>query len=377
MLAPTIEPLERRTLLSATPTSIAVSDSSSSVVYGQAVNLTANVSASSSPPSQGNVAFFDNGASLGTAAVTSGVATLDNVDLPAGTEVITASYVDSSGNFASSSTVVGPQSTIETVAGGALQNGLPAVDTSISPQAVAIDSSGDLFIADNTLDVVFEVSHATGVVTTVAGNGTADFSGDGGPATAAELNDPEGVAVDSSGDLFIADRGNNRIREVDHSTGIITTVAGNGTSGFSGDGGPATAAEIQPPQGVAVDSLGDLFIADNNNERIREVDHATGVITTVAGNGTFGFSGDGGAATAAEFRGPTSVAVNSSGDIFIADLLNDRIREVDLATGVITTATGNGTRAFSGDGGPATAAEVDSPQYLATDSSGDLFIADY
>ena len=151
-----------------------------------------------------------------------------------------------------------------------------------------MDAAGDLFIADTGNNRIREVNLATGVITTVAGNGTCGYSGDNGPATAAELDDPTGVAVDSAGDLFIADSGNNRIREVNHATGVITTVAGNGTAGYSGDNGPATAAELTSPNGVAVDSAGDLFIADTGNDRIREVNHATGVITTVAGNGTCG-----------------------------------------------------------------------------------------
>ncbi len=294
--------LEQRVLLSATPTSIAVSASSSSVVYGQSVNLTGAVSASPSAPSEGTVVFFDGGSSLGTAPVSSGVATLDNVRLPAGADLITASYVDPGGAFASSSTTIGPNSTIETVAGGGLQSGLPALDASISPKAVAVDLSGDLFVADNALNVVFEVHHATGVATIVAGNGTAGFSGDGGLAAEAELSDPEGVAVDSSGELFIADTYNNRVRKVDLATGVISTVAGNGTFGVSGDGGPATAAELDGPR--ALRSIRRATCSSPTNGRIREVDHATGIITTVAGNGTAGFSGDGGPATAAELNIP-------------------------------------------------------------------------
>ncbi|HVX63285.1 MAG TPA: DUF4214 domain-containing protein, partial [Pirellulales bacterium] len=164
-----------------------------------------------------------------------------------------------------------------------------------------------------------------GLITTVAGNGTAGFSGDGGPATAAELIGPTDVAVDSSGDLFIAD---GYIREVNLATGIITTVAGNGLTGFNGDGGPATAAEFDNPTGISVDSSGNLFIADSGNNRIREVNLATGIITTVAGNGTAGFSGDGGPAAEAELSRPNGIAVDSSGDLFIADSSNNRIRKM-------------------------------------------------
>ena len=209
--------------------------------------------------------------------------------------------------------------------------------------------------------MVREVVKATGDIITVAGDGTAGYSGDGGPATAAELNSPLDIAVDSAGDLFIADTGNNVIREVVKATGDIITVAGNGTAGYSGDGGPATAAELDSPRGLAVDSAGDLFIADNGNNVIREVVKATGDIITVAGNGTAGYSGDGGPATAAELNAPIGVAVDSAGDLFIADYGNNVIREVVKATGDIITVAGNGTAGYSGDGGPATAAELNGP----------------
>ena len=160
-----------------------------------------------------------------------------------------------------------------------------------------MDASGDLFIADTGNNVIREVVQATGNIITVAGNGTAGYSGDGGPATSAQLNSPRGVAVDASGNVFIADTGNNVIREVVQATGNIITVAGNGSAGYSGDGGAATSAQLNVPYDVAVDQNGDLFIADTGNNVIREVVQATGNIITVAGTGTAGYSGDGGAAT--------------------------------------------------------------------------------
>ena len=244
------------------------------------------------------------------------------------------------------------------------------------PDDVAVDSAGDLFIADMNNNVIREVVKATGDIITVAGNGTAGYSGDNGPATAAELDSPRGVAVDSAGDVFFADTRNNVIREVVKATGDIITVAGNGKAGYSGDNGPATAAELNSPNTVAVDSAGDLFIADANNNAIREVVKATGDIITVAGNGTAGYSGDNGPATAAELNGPTGVAVDSVGDLFIADNGNNRVREVVKATGDIITVAGNGTAGYSGDNGPATAAELNGPGRVAVDSAGDLFIAD-
>ena len=245
-----------------------------------------------------------------------------------------------------------------------------------SPDGVVWSSSGDLFIADSGNDVVREVNLTTGIITTIAGNGTGGYSGDGDQATAAELNAPGGLALDSSGDLFIADSGNNVVREVNLNTGIITTVAGNGTADYSGDGDQATAAELNSPEGVALDNSGDLFIADSSNNAIREVNLKTGIITTIAGDGTADYSGDNGQATAAELNFPNGVAVNTSGDLFVADGDNNVIREVDLKTGIITTVAGNSTAGYSGDGGLATAAELNGPGAIALDSSGDLFVAD-
>ena len=267
--------------------------------------------------------------------------------------------------------------------GGYSGDGGPAVGSELSAtNDVVVDSQGDLFIADTGNQVIREVNGLTGVITTIAGNGTLGFSGDGGPATSAMLAVPTGVALDGKGDLFIADENNNRIREVNLSTGVITTVAGNGTAGFSGDGQQAASAELNAPFGVAVDSQGHLFIGDAGNDRIREVNLTTGVISTVAGNGTYGFSGDSGPASAAELNIPEGVAVDSQGDLYIADSSNHRIREVIAAGGaitpssVITTVAGNGTRGYSGDGGPATSAELKFPKGVAVDSQGDLFIGD-
>jgi sugar lactone lactonase YvrE len=245
------------------------------------------------------------------------------------------------------------------------------------PYGVAVDASGNVFIADTINHRIRQVEAATGVITTVAGNGTAGFSGDGGAATSASLNYPYGVAVDASGNVFIADSNNHRIRRVEVATGVISTVAGNGTPGFSGDEGPATGTTLYYPFGVAVDASGNIYIADTTNQRIRRVEAPTGLITTVAGNGTGGFSGDGGAATSASLNGPNGVAVDASGNLFIADEWNQRIRRVEAATGVITTVAGNGTAGFSGDGGTATSASLARPTGVAVDASDNLFIAEY
>ena len=240
-----------------------------------------------------------------------------------------------------------------------------------------MDTAGNIYIAEWGDNRIREISASTGDINTVAGDGTAGYAGDGGAATSAELQTPGGVAVDSSGNIYIADTFNYRIRKVTVSTGIITTVAGNGTSGYSGDGGAATSAELGYPSSVAVDGSGNIYIADYTNSRIRKVTVSTGVITTVAGNGTAGYSGDGSSATSAELNYPWGVALDSSGNIYIADTSNSRIRKVNVSTGVITTVAGDGTAGFSGDGGSATSAELYFPFGLATDSGNNLYIADF
>jgi hypothetical protein len=248
-----------------------------------------------------------------------------------------------------------------------------------TPIATGAFSSVNVSVTDAagaTATGTFAITINPGLINTVAGNGTPGYSGDGGAATSAQLSSPSRLAVDRSGDLFIADTGNNVIREVVQATGNIITVAGSGTAGYSGDGGPATSAQLSAPTGLTLDGNGDLFIADAGNNVIREVMQATGSIITVAGNGTAGYSGDNGAATAAQLNGPLSVAVDMNGNLFIADAGNNAIREVAQATGTIVTVAGNGSAGYSGDGGLATSAQLNGPDGLAVDASGDLFIAD-
>jgi sugar lactone lactonase YvrE len=237
-------------------------------------------------------------------------------------------------------------------------------------QGLATDAAGDLYISDWGNNVVRMVS-TSGVISTVAGNATAGYSGDGAAATAAQLSGPFGLAVDATGDLYIADVTNNVVRMVDAS-GIISTVIGNGTLGFSGDGGAATSAKLNQPFGVAW-SAGVLYVADAGNARIREVE--SGVIYTMAGNGLTGFLGDGGAAISAEFNNPYSIAVDKNGNMYVADMGNQRIRKI-AASLAVSTITGNGGAGFSGDGGPATAATVNNPIGVAVDTNGNVFIAD-
>ena len=245
----------------------------------------------------------------------------------------------------------------------------PALSAELAyPYGVAVDAAGNLYIADTNNSRIRKVSN--GAISTVAGNGTAGYSGDNGPATSAQLNYPTAVAVDAAGDLYIADTQNNRIRKV--SNGAIVTIAGNGTAGYSGDNGPAAAAQLNSPYGVALDSAGNLYIADRYNSRIRKV--SNGAIVTVAGNGASGYSGDDGPATSAELSYPAGVAVDSAGDLYIADGGNSRIRRV--SNGTIATIAGNGIAGFSGDNGPATSAELYEPLAVALDSAGNVYIAD-
>lgn len=259
---------------------------------------------------------------------------------------------------------------ITTIAGiGFFGNNGPAISADIhGPTGVAFDAAGNMYIAERTANRVRKVSTA-GVISVVAGNGSAGYSGDGGLATNAALHGPRSVALDGYGNLFIADRMNHRIRMV-NSSGIITTVAGNGIEGFGGDGGAATDASLRRPFGIAVDLSGDLYIADTSNGRIRKV--SGGLISTVAGGGNS--VGNGGSATKEFLAAPYAVAVDSSGKVYIADSGNNRVRLV--VGGIITTIAGDGVAGFYGDGGPAIAAALSFPTGLAIDAQGGLFIAD-
>ncbi|MBI6546153.1 MAG: hypothetical protein HY692_05125, partial [Cyanobacteria bacterium NC_groundwater_1444_Ag_S-0.65um_54_12] len=242
---------------------------------------------------------------------------------------------------------------------------------------ICSDSVGNLYIADSWNHRVRKVD-TSGIITTIAGNGNPDSLelGDGGPATAASLMDPRDVAVDNGGNIYIADQKSHRIRKVD-TAGIITTVAGGNSNwgGYSGDGGPAVSADLYYPESIAVDGAGNLYIADNGNNRIRKVD-TNGIITTVAGDGGYYFSGDGGPATAAGLARPRDVAMDGAGNLYIADSGNNRIRKVDTS-GIITTLAGDGSGVYPGDGFPATAVGVAQPRHIAVDGTGNLYIAEW
>ena len=330
--------------------------------------------------------------------------------------------------------------TVSTIAGNGSStysgDGGSALSAGLVAKNVAIDKTGNIYIVDESNGRIRCINITTGIINTVVGTGANGYSGDGGPATNAQINNPNGMAFDKYGNMYIADGPNSVIRKVDtfgiittvaggggvytdsvmatdaglddpygvavdtfgniyiagaysnminkvNTAGIITTIAGNGTTGFSGDGGPATAAELSYPTGVAVDNAGNVYVADNSNNRIRKI-NAAGIITTVVGSGTVGtipggmtgsYTGDGGPATAATINTPYYLYIDNSGNMYIPDQGNNVVRMVNAA-GIITTIAGNGTAGFSGDGGPATAAEFNAPTGVAMDDTGNVLIAD-
>ena len=261
--------------------------------------------------------------------------------------------------------------TITTVAGGG-PNGVLAGTANVVPNGVAA-KNGNLYIANGSLNRVYKVDPSD-LVTVAAGNGISNSDGDNGPAVSAGVFDPRSVVVDASGNMFIGES-LGHVRKVT-AAGIITLVAGTSSSGYNGDGIPATSANLSNANGLALDGAGNLFIADTNNNRIRRVDALTGIITTYAGNGTAGFLGDNGPATNARLNKPQKISFDNSGNLLIADTSNNRIRRVAAGTGIITTIAGNGTAGSSGDGQLATAAMLRSPSDMTVDSTGNLWIAD-
>jgi large repetitive protein len=270
---------------------------------------------------------------------------------------------------------------IDTVAGDAdwiyQSDGRPATGSPIFlPKGVVTDATGNLYISDSENNRIRRVDAVTGLISTIGGTGSPGYQGDGVPATLTEVDTPAGLLLDGAGNLYIADSGNHIVRRIDAFTGIITTVAGTpGVQGLAGDGGLATDARLSFPENLAFDAAGDLLIADTGNNVVREVDAVTGLIRTIAGTGTAGFNGDNQLATTAQLSRPWSIAVSLDGSIYIADLANNLVRRVS-PLGIITTAAGSATRGFSGDGGLATAATLSQPAALAFDPAGDLYIAD-
>jgi hypothetical protein len=265
-------------------------------------------------------------------------------------------------------------------------NGLAIKAKLNSPDGICLDKWNNLYIADGGNNRIRKINLATGIITTVAGNGTATsaggFSGDGGIATNAKLWIPVDVSIDTVGNVYIADADNHRIRKIAVSTGIITTVAGSGPIGFgmggnSGDGGPATNATLNDPAGIYVDKYGDIYIADIDNNNIRKVTVSTGNISTVAGTGVMGYSGNGGPATNAELYNPAQIYTDSICNIFFTELTSSVVCKVTILTGIITTIAGIGVQGYSGDNGPATNAKLNQPYGIYIDEQQNIFIAEY
>ncbi len=267
--------------------------------------------------------------------------------------------------------------TISTIAGNGTYgfggDGAEATSAAINhPTGLSIGTSGNLYISDYLNFRIRKVS-PTGIITTLVGTGVSGYSGNGGPATAAQISQSWGIVEDATGNVLFSDRFNNVIRKI-NSSGTITTIIGTGVAGFSGDGGPASAAQLNSPVELFLDNSGNLYFSDFFNNRIRKIS-PSGIITTIAGNGITGYSGDGGAATNAELNQPVGLSMDSTGNIYIGDYNNSSIRKIN-SSGIISTIAGIGIAGYSGDGGPATAAEINTPQGVYVNKSGNIYICD-
>lgn len=274
-----------------------------------------------------------------------------------------------------------PAGTVGTVAGtgtaGYNGDGIAATAAQLNgPSGQVSDAAGNLYVAELLDHRVRKVSAATGLISTVAGTGVAGFNGDGIAATGAQLNGPSVVTLDTAGNLYVSETFGHRVRRVDAASGLISTVAGTGTGGYNGDGIAATAAQVTSPAAIVFDALGNLHISDNANHRVRKVTATTGMISTVAGTGAGGYNGDGIQASAAQLQNPSGIVFDATGALYVADQLNHRIRKVDAATGLISTIAGTGTAGYNGDGIAATAALLNNPGGVAVNGSGNLFFTD-
>ncbi len=270
--------------------------------------------------------------------------------------------------------------TIYTIAGtgtGAYNgDGIAATTAQLyGPQGMTLDASGNLYIADLANHRIRKIDIATGIITTIAGTGTGGYNGDGIAATAAQIWYPSALVFDGNGDLYFTDRGNSRIRKVTTATGIISTVAGTGSAGYNGDGILATTAQLWAPNDINVDASGNLYIADWTNHRVRKVDKSTGLISTIVGTGIGSYNGDGIAATAAQINGPCGILFDNTGNTYVAEYGGYRIRKINGA-GIISTIAGTGTSGYNGDGIAATSAQLYGCAYIRFDGVGNMDIGD-
>ncbi len=392
-------------------TTTMLGSSTAATMQAQSVMLTASVTAPGSIVPQGTVTFLNGVNVLGTVVLnSSGVATLTTTTLPVGSDSLTASFA-ATANFTAStssattvtislaplpqlipynlSTAVGIPGTSTYTGDG----GLATAATIKAPQGLSIDPAGNLYIADSGNLAIRKVTASTGLISTYAGVGTicagasgVDSSqGDGCPATQATFTSPRGITTDSNGNLFIADPGKNFIRRVDNSTQIITSIAGTGSSGSQGDGGQSTAARVKSPQAIDSDASNNLYMSDTSNNRVRII-NTSGVISVIAGYppqtsntaGTAGFAGDGQLATSStvQLNSPSGAAVDPSGNLYIADRLNNRIRKVNAGQ-IISTYAGTTTTALTAAGGPAASTALNSPYAVKADAAGNIYISDY
>ncbi len=272
------------------------------------------------------------------------------------------------------------QNVITTIAGDGITqyigDGTPATIFSLAhPEGIYVDNVLNVYVADNYNQRIRKITPG-GTISTLLGNGTTGYTGDGGPASAATMNKPNGIVLDTAGNMFITEWYNSVVRRVDAVTGIITTVAGNGTSGYGGDGSSATSAQLGTPGGACLDRDNNIYIPDYANHRIRKVSAATGIITTIAGTGTNGYTGDGGPATAATLSHPVSICRDLWGNILWAEYGNNVVRKLNRTTGTISTIAGTGVNGYSGDNGPATAAKLGQPNGVFADGAGVIYISE-
>jgi streptogramin lyase len=280
-----------------------------------------------------------------------------------------------------SSAMMVPAGTLTSAVGSGAQgyagDGGPATQALLDqPFQCSKDRRGHLYVADTFNHCIRRIDAKSGVITTVAGCGKKGYTGDGGPAAQATLNEPYGVLPDRDGNLYIVDRLNAAIRRVDAKSGIITTYAGNGTPGYSGDGGPASRAAMKEPNALDFDPEGNLYVADVTDCRIRKIDRKTGVITTACGTGRREFAGDGGNAAQASIHGARGVAFDRQGNMYICEREGNRIRRVDAKTGIIRTIAGAGKPGYTGDGGPALQATFNGPKWIHVGADGNVYVVD-